>query len=74
MTVVLNNQKPVLLSVLVRSVDTKFRKTKVQLPCKDGKIDFEFMESFISDLEKERVKDVSDYLKKYKDASEETSN
>lgn len=32
------------------------------------------MESFISDLEKERVKDVSDYLKKYKDASEETSN
>lgn len=74
MTVVLNNQKPVLLSVLVRSVDTKFRKTKVQLPCKDGKINFEFMESFISDLEKERVKDVSDYLKKYKDASEETSN
>lgn len=74
MTVVLNNQKPVLLSVLVRSVDTKFRKTKVKLPCKDGKIDFEFMESFISDLEKERVKDVSDYLKKYKDASEETSN
>lgn len=74
MTVVLNNQKPVLLSVLVRSVDTKFRTTKVQLPCKDGKIDFEFMESFISDLEKERVKDVSDYLKKYKDASEETSN
>lgn len=74
MTVVLNNQKPVLLSVLVRSVDKKFRTTKVQLPCKDGKIDFEFMESFISDLEKERVKDVSDYLKKYKDASEETSN
>lgn len=74
MTVVLNNQKPVLLSVLVRSVDKKFRTTTVQLPCKDGKIDFEFMESFISDLEKERVKDVSDYLKKYKDASEETSN
>lgn len=74
MTVVLNNQKPVLLSVLVRSVDKKFRTTKVQLPCKDGKIDFEFMESFISDLEKERVKDVSDYLKKYEDASEDTSN
>lgn len=74
MTVVLNNQKPVLLSVLVRSVDAKFRTTKVQLPCKDGKIDFEFMESFISDLEKERVKDVSDYLKKYEDASEDTSN
>ena len=65
MTVVLNNQKPVLLSVLVRSVDTKFRTTKVQLPCKDGKIDFAFMESFISDLEKERVKDVSEYLSKF---------
>lgn len=74
MTVVLNNQKSVLLSVLVRNVDTKFRTTKVQLPCKDGKIDFEFMESFISDLEKERVKDVSDYLKKYEDAFEDTSS
>lgn len=71
MTVVLNNQKPVLLSVLVRSVDTKFRTTKVQLPCKNGKIDFDFMETFILDLEKERVKDVLAYLKKFKDESDE---
>lgn len=71
MTVVLNNQKPVLLSVLVRSVNTKFRTTKVQLPCKNGKIDFDFMETFISDLEKERVKDVLAYLKKFKDESDE---
>ena len=71
MTVVLNNQKPVLLSVLVRSVDTKFRTTKVQLPCKNGKIDFDFMETFILDLEKERVNDVLAYLKKFKDESDE---
>ena len=71
MTVVLNNQKPVLLSVLVRSVDTKFITTKVQLPCKNGKIDFDFMETFILDLEKERVKDVLAYLKKFKDESDE---
>lgn len=64
MTVVLNHQKPVLLSVLVRSVNTKFKSLKVQLPCKNGEIDFEFMESFISDLEKERAADISAYLDK----------
>lgn len=64
MTVILNHQKPVLLSVLVRSVDTKFKSLKVQLPCKNDEIDFGFMESFISDLENERAADVSAYLKR----------
>lgn len=61
-TVVLNHQKPVLLSVLVRNVDQTFRNTKVQLPCKNGNIDFDFMESFITSLEEERIKDVNSYL------------
>lgn len=38
-------------------------KTKIQLPSKDGKIDFEFMESFVAELEAERIKELDKYLK-----------
>jgi hypothetical protein len=34
----------------------------VRLPIKNGKIDFDFMESFISELEDERVKKIDKYL------------
>lgn len=37
-------------------------KTKIQLPIKNGKIDFEFMESFIAELETERIAEVEAYL------------
>ena len=37
-------------------------KTKIQLPIKNDKIDFEFLESFIADLETERIKKLEDYL------------
>lgn len=40
------------------------RKTVIFLPiCDDGSIDFEFMESFIAELEAERVAELSAYLK-----------
>ena len=61
-TVILNQQKQNLLSVLVRDVDTKFLNTKIQLPAKIGKIDFEFMESFMAALEAERIADLEAYL------------
>ena len=32
------------------------RKTKIQLPTKNGKINFEFMENFLVELEAERIK------------------
>ena len=35
----------------------------VELPTKDGKIDFQFMESFIAELEAQRVAELSAYLK-----------
>ena len=35
---------------------------KIHLPTKNGKIDFEFMESFISDLEAERIAKLEAYL------------
>ena len=54
-TAVLNRQKPILLSVLVRHIDDTFRNLNIKLPVKDGKIDFDFMESFIAELEAERV-------------------
>ncbi len=35
---------------------------KIHLPTKNDKIDFEFMESFISDLENERINNLANYL------------
>ncbi len=40
----------------------KIQKDKVSLPIRNGKIDFEFMESFIADLEAERISRVEAYL------------
>lgn len=37
-------------------------KTKIQLPTKNGKIDFDFLESFISELEVERIAELEAYL------------
>lgn len=60
----LNKQKPRLLSVLIRDVDKVFLSTKIHLPTNnDNKIDFNFMESFIAELEAERVAELSAYLK-----------
>lgn len=48
---ILNKQKPILLSVLVRSVDETFKNISIKLPeIADGEIDFDFMESFIAEL------------------------
>lgn len=61
---VLNKQKPILLSVLVRNVDTTFKNIVVNLPVTtDGAIDFAFMENFITELETERIAELSAYLK-----------
>lgn len=59
---ILNQQKKVLLSVLVRNVDETFNNLQIQLPLKENalafsnpcdnikNIDFDFMESFIREL------------------------
>lgn len=60
---ILNKQKPILLQVLVRSVDEAFKNISIKLPeTADGKIDFDFMESIIAELEAERVAELSAYL------------
>lgn len=50
-------------SVLVRDVDKTFNNAIIQLPTKNGKIDFQFMESFISQLEDECMGGLSAYIK-----------
>lgn len=39
------------------------KKHKIKLPIKDEKIDFDFMESFVAELEAQRVAELSAYLK-----------
>ena len=51
LTTILNRQKPILLSVLVRDVDRTFKNIKVKIPITNiGTINFAFMESFIAEL------------------------
>lgn len=38
-------------------------KTKIQLPSKNGKIDFDFIEKYMAVIEKERLTILEDYLK-----------
>ena len=59
----LNKQKKSLLSVLVRNVDKTFKEAIIKLPITtNNKIDFDFMESFVAELEEERVAELSAYL------------
>ena len=59
----LNMQKKKLLSVLVRNVDATFRNLFLSLPItSSGEIDFDFMESFIRELEEERIRELNAYL------------
>lgn len=41
----------------------KVKQEKIQLPIKDGEIDFDFIEEFISELETQRLASLSAYLK-----------
>lgn len=41
---------------------TDIKEHQISLPIKDGKLDFEFMESFIAELEAERIAELEAYL------------
>ena len=61
---ILNMQKSVLLQVLVRNVDETFRNINVQLPQTDnGEINFTFIEEFLRELERARLRELEAYLK-----------
>ncbi|MBR2918236.1 MAG: restriction endonuclease subunit S [Campylobacter sp.] len=58
-TTLLNSQKNILLSVLVRDVDKTFKNLKIKLPVTaNDEIDFEFMNNFINAIKKLVIKDV----------------
>lgn len=46
-----------------KATKIELKKTIIQLPTKDGKPDYDFMESFIAELESERVEELATYLK-----------
>jgi hypothetical protein len=58
----LNKNQRVFQNALVRHFENIFNKTKIYLPIKNGKIDFDFIESFIAELEAERVAELKAYL------------
>lgn len=43
--------------------DGKVENNTISLPVKDGRIDFDFMESFIAEIEDQRISELSNYLK-----------
>lgn len=60
---ILNKQKPKLLSVLVRDVDKTFLNIVINIPIRsDGKINFEFIDNFITELEDLRISELEAYL------------
>ena len=61
-TALLNKQKKNLLSGLVRDVDKTFLGSKIQLPIKNGEINFSFMEKFIVQIEAQQLADLEAYL------------
>lgn len=59
---IMNKQKKRLLSGLVRDVDEAFLNTKVNIPFKNNRIAFDYMEQFIATLKAERVATLKAYL------------
>lgn len=58
----LNRLHSVFQSVLVRDFEKTFNCQKITLPTKNNKIDFEFMERFIAEIEAECVDELEAYL------------
>lgn len=61
-TALLNKLKKRLLSVLVRDVDNMFLTSIINLPVKNNKVDFSFIDKFIAELEAERLAELEAYL------------
>lgn len=51
----LNKYQKDFQSVLVRNFERTFNETEIELPVKNKKIDFDFIENFISEVEKEHI-------------------
>lgn len=54
----LNKHQEVFKNVLVRNFENVFNNTVVLIPINKGKIDFDFIESFVAEVEKAHIKEV----------------
>lgn len=59
----LNKQSGLYKSVLVRDFEKVFYDSKLLLPVKGGKIDFDFIEFYMRELEQERICELEQYLR-----------
>lgn len=59
---ILNKNQRTFQNTLVRHFESVFNNTKIKLPTKNGEVDFVFMESFIAELEAERIAELEAYL------------
>ena len=59
----INKKQDIFKGVLVRNFETTFNNSEVILPIKNNKIDFDFMEDFITKLENEKIQELDAYLK-----------
>lgn len=59
----LNKQSDLYKSVLVRDFEKVFYCSELLLPVKLGKIDFDFIESYMRELEQERIRELEQYLR-----------
>jgi len=58
----LNKNQKAFQNILIRHFEKEFNDFKILLPTKKGKIDFEFMENFIAELEAQRIAELEAYL------------
>lgn len=61
-TTILNKISPMFSNVLVRNINKVFEELTVNLPTKDGELDFDFMENFMDELEIKQVTKIDAYL------------
>lgn len=66
LTMLLNGLRNKLLTVLVRNVDETFLESNIYIPATDkGEIDFNFMDSFISELKDMHMEQLHTYLNEH---------
>ena len=62
LTTILNKNQREFQSCLVRDFVGTFYRTKIMLPAKNGKIDFDFIEQLITDIENENINSLVSFL------------
>jgi Type I restriction modification DNA specificity domain len=62
LTTILNKNQRTFQSCLVRDFEHMFKKTKIKLPVRNGMIDYDFMEQFITEIKAVTIDYLSNFL------------